>query len=264
MKKIIAIITFAFLASCSTLPKEKAITKDVVHAIKAEALLGYEYAQMAENTYKPYNTFTLPKSILNVENVDSDWSGLAYSIFHRKESGELKEVILSFRGTENNWVWFKDWIAGNILGLQNNRGLNVYKELRKHTPSNTPITVIGHSLGGAIALHISLREDNVKTFVFNTSSRFTRGEALDNERHSYAEYADVNKILRVFAIDPKWKHSIYSCTFGNPIKNHAQDDLAACLTFCASKTEDNSGALESIKNNPLYFKDTNISERACI
>ncbi len=264
MKKLLALVVFTFLASCSTLPKEKAVTKDVESAIKAEALLGYEYAQMAENTYKPYDTFTLPENILTLENVDSDWSGLAYSTFHRKEDGKLKEVILSFRGTENNWVWFKDWIFGNIIGLQNNRGLKIYKQLRKNTPSDVPITVIGHSLGGAIALHISLREENVKTFVFNTSSRFTRGKALDNERHSYAEYADVNKILRVFAIAPKWTHSIYSCTFGNPIKNHAQDDLAACLTFCASKTKDNAAALESIKNNPLYFKDTKISERACI
>ena len=263
MKRLILLLFF-LLIGCSSLPKEKAETENVTEKIKAEALLGYEYSQMTENTYKPHDTFILPADITNPINVDSDGYGFAYSIFHRTKNGELSEVILSFRGTENNSEWYKDWILGNVFSLQNDIGLNEYKKLREATPPNIPITVIGHSLGGAIALHVSLREDEVTAYVFNTSSRFTRGKAIDNERHSYAEYAEANKILRVFTIAPKWTHSIYSCTFGSPIKNHAQDNLAACLTFCASKISGNAKAVDSIKDNPKLFKDNKMSELACI
>ncbi|MDF3126418.1 hypothetical protein [Rheinheimera sp. 1928-s] len=246
------------MAGCSFLPKEKASTDNIPEKLRAAAIVGYEYAQMAENTYKPHATFTLPVSISNPKNEDNDRYGLAYSVFHRMDSGSLSEVILSFRGTEG----LQDWIFGNIFAMQNDRGLAVYRDLRKTTPSNIPITVIGHSLGGAIALHVSLREENVNTFVFNTSSRFTRGNALNSERHSYSEYAEVNKILRVFTIDPKWTHSIYSCTFGHPVKNHAQDKLAACLTACAAQRDEN--AKQSVANNSKIFDGNSVFDRACM
>lgn len=256
-------LLFICLAGCTSLPEEKEELDDVPAKLRAEALLGYEYAQMAENTYKPHDTYDLPAGISNENHVDNDWSGLAYSIFHRVENDQLREVILSFRGTENNLVWFKDWIIGNILGVQNIRGLKVYEQLREDTPPSVPITVIGHSLGGGIALHISLRKEQVKTFVFNTSSRFTRGRALDNERHSYAEYGEANKILRVFTIDPKWTHSIFSCTYGDPLTNHSQVNLAACMTICASQIDTQGRALESINDNPKIFANSEMGDLAC-
>ncbi|WP_156035423.1 hypothetical protein [Microbulbifer sp. HZ11] len=256
MKKVILPILF-LIAGCSSLPKEKANTVNIQERLQAAAILGYEYSQMAENTYKPNNTFALPANIVSYKNQDNDKYGLAYSIFHRVDGDATSEVILSFRGTEG----VQDWIFGNILAVQNDRGLSVYRELRKATPHNIPITVIGHSLGGAIALHISLREEGVNTFVFNTSSRFTRGNAAHSERHSYSEYAEVNKVLRISTIDPKWTHSIYSCTFGNPIKNHSQVKLAACLTACASQKDES--AKISVENNPNIFEGDSVFEGAC-
>jgi hypothetical protein len=256
MKKVIPLLVGLIIAGCSSLPEQKANTDNITDDLRKAAVIGYEYSQMAENTYTPHNTFQLPAGIFNIKNVDNDDYGLAYSIFHRQKDGQVSEVILSLRGTEG----IKDWIFGNIFAVQNDRGLDVYKELRNKTSSSVPITVIGHSLGGAIALHISLRE-SVDTFVFNTSSRFTRGNAASSNRHSYSEYAEVNKILRTVTIDPKWTHSIYSCTFGNPIKNHAQVKLSACLTACASQID--QGAKQSISDNPDVFKGNNVFENTC-
>ncbi|EAW30189.1 hypothetical protein GP2143_01560 [marine gamma proteobacterium HTCC2143] len=258
-KYLFLTIVISFIVGCSSNPpKESADTENIQKKLRAEAEMGYLYSQMAENTYKPHSTFSLPKNIMNTLNKDNDGYGFAYSTFNRYKGSELVEIVLSFRGTDQFW----DWPIGNVLALQNNRGLAVYRELRDATPNDIPITVIGHSLGGAIALHVSLREENVQTFVFNTSSRFTRGNAAENDRHSYSEYAEANKILRTFAIDPKWVHSIYSCTYGNPLTNHSQAKLSACLTACAA--QELPEARQSVQNNPKIFGAGEIFDLACM
>lgn len=246
-KDFFVLILSAALLGCSSVPMNKADKDDLERRLQNSANIGFIYAQIAENTYYPHNTFKFPQNIENVENIGNDGFGFAYSIFNVKDNGHVKEVVLSFRGTDQ----IRDWPIGNILALQNSRGLNAYKKLREETPENIPVAVVGHSLGGAIALHVSLREPNVKTFVFNTSSRFTRGKALDNERYSYSEYGEANKILRTFTIDPKWTHTIVGCTLGGPLKNHAQDKLAVCLTKKAS--QELPDAKMSMTLNPNIF-----------
>lgn len=252
------------LSGCTLLQQDKPTGEEIGKKLRIEALSGYEYALMAENAYWPNNVFSLPAYIKSEpsSHYDNDDIGLAYSLFKRVDGYETTEIIIAFRGTENDRDFWNDWWYGNILAKQNHRGLEVFRDYRKKYP-DTDITVVGHSLGGAIALHISLREENVKTFVFNTSSRFTRGnDPKDNDRHSYSEYADVNKVLRATAINPRWEHNIYSCTYGNPIKNHKMAPLAACLVVCASYLDPIKPKMV-MEKNPDFFKDNIITGRAC-
>jgi len=229
MRLIVVSMLLLGTTACSLLYRNPPLPNE--QSIQA-AVESWQYAQMAANTYKPHRTFKLPPTIKHVRHVDNDNIGFAYSVFERVSDGTVTEVILSFRGTDN----FMDWPLGNIAPLQNRAGYRVYHSLREETPDETPITVIGHSLGGAIAQHVSLRKPNANAFVFNTSTRFYRGsDPQSNEILMLSEYGDANAPLRWFSIAPKSRSNIVSCTIGDPFTNHAMATLAACLTIFAQE-----------------------------
>lgn len=255
--RLLAVLLFALaLGGCAALNGDT--RREEVFDPSPAAKVGYLYAQLAENVYLPHSTFKLPPELELVQQEENDATGFAYSVFHRKDGARLAEVILAFRGTEtpkDGWgATIQDWFLGNLLQQQNEKGRLVYERLRlAHPDRSLPITVTGHSLGGAIALHVSLRSEGAKAVVFNTSSAFTRGAALDNERLSFSDYGEPAKILRASTIAPKWVHVIANCTEGfDPLKNHSQARLAACLTRLAAEAGDAS-AQRSMELNAAIF-----------
>ncbi|MEP0176939.1 MAG: hypothetical protein ABJH28_15900 [Paraglaciecola sp.] len=252
MKYLLVVFFLAVMTSCGSTVSTKHSLTDCEHPsgwckeIRETAQSSFIFAQIAANTYEPTPLFTLPNQYSLIEFKDNDPIGFAYSIYENKNTNT---VIISFRGTEN----MKDWWYGNILASQNKSGLNLFDKLREKYSDDTNFIVTGHSLGGAIALEVSLKRSNVDAYVFNTSPRFSsKGYNISNKRVSIVEYGEALKILRAPSIEASQKYTSIGCSSGWPISQHEQSKLAACLTQIAAIHSDL--AKESLKNNNLEFK----------
>lgn len=213
----------------------------------------WEYAQLANDTYDDEEKFAaLPEGITQVSNTGNDDNGLAYAIFDRTQKGQLAERIIAFRGTEFS---FDDWFAGNISGRQNDLGLETYLKVRKELDEaghpDVPISVAGHSLGGAIAAHIALRTDHVSSFAFNQSPRFRIPEiAADSQRLAVTERGEALGGVRDLFRDAPQDMLVINCRpKGAPWKDHSIRKLSECLTWIAAY--DDPAALASVRANGI-------------
>lgn len=216
--------------------------------IRASAVATYRYAQLAANAYMDEAaSFTLPGGYVLARSVPNDDVGFAANVYERRSAGSLQEVILAFRGTENHDA--RDWIHGNIGRQQATRARALYEETRSRYPG-VPVSVTGHSLGGALATQLSLEDPKLDTYVFNTSPRFRATQTPhDNTRHSVVEAGEVNKVLRIFGREPTQLYTSIDCSKGGPLGQHAQVRLAACLTRIAAL--ESHEARESLEANKL-------------
>ena len=200
--------------------------------VRTAAVEAFAYAQIAANAYRngPYD---VGPDFKWIDGADNDGRGFAYTVYEYRPGGRLHSVVLGFRGTETT---FSDWIVGNLLGLQNARGLAVFDRLRATYGPDIDIVVAGHSLGGGIATHVSLRRARAPAFVFNTSPRFSaRGPVPDNPRLSIVEYGEWLKAARIFGREPTQRYISIGCTRGaDPIRQHGIRLLADCLTRIAA------------------------------
>jgi len=204
---------------------------------RAMAIESWEYAQLSNNTYADEEAFpVLPAGIVERFNSGNDDYGYAYAVYDRMEGARLVEVILAYRGTEAS---LDDWIKGNFSGAHNPRGLATYDQLRRQLDEaghpEVPITVTGHSLGGGIATYVSLREDNARAYVFNTSPRFDLPEEPRmNRRIAVTERGEALRALRQLAEIPPVDIFVVNCRpGGNLFRDHSVRRLAECLTWIA-------------------------------
>jgi hypothetical protein len=241
----------AAIAACSSTATTKQELTGCDHPskwckeIRDTAQESFIFAQMAANTYGKSPQFKLPVGYSLITEQDNDSIGFAYSIY---KDNKTNTVIISFRGTEG----IKDWWYGNFLASQNDSGLNLYDKLKNEYSSDTQFIVIGHSLGGAIALEVSLKRENVDAYVFNTSPRFSAdGYNIANKRVSIVEYGEVLKALRAPSREASQTYSSIGCSSGGPLSQHEQAKLATCLTQIAATQSDL--AKESLKDNGIKY-----------
>jgi len=142
---------------------------------KAVASKAIPFTIMANNVYrepKDKPVYSLPGWTV-VERRESD-SGLALEELHKIVDKKVVEVAVVYKGTDAPSL--KDWKTNWFEPKQYAEAQAHFKELLNETELNgVPITVAGHSLGGGIALNVSLRhsttERPIRTFTFNTSPR---------------------------------------------------------------------------------------------
>ncbi len=204
------------------------------------ALESYEYAQLSQNAYEPdHETYAvLHPDIAMRALVPNDEYGFAYAVFDRLENGQLTEVILAFRGTEfGSW---DDWWHGNIGTLQRERGVQLYHQVRDQLDdagwSDVPISVTGHSLGGAIAAEVSLRNSDVKMRIFNSSPHFsdTMNPAA-GDRMAISERGEFLQLLRRAKNFPGQDSFILDCNPGDSsFADHKMRRLGDCLIWIAA------------------------------
>lgn len=156
------------------------------------------YAMFANNSYvetskRPH--FELPHgwSLNESLGVDDKKSGLHYEVWeHRALRLFVDEVVVAFRGTEDA----RDWEHGNL-------GSKQYGLLDATFPCVLAnyylarITAVGHSLGGGLALHCSLKRPGVSAFGFNPSTHVhQRHKLLENPREIAEERGDPLAVQR--------------------------------------------------------------------
>ena len=227
---------------------------------RAAAEESWQYAQLSNNVYRDEEELPHPpggfEPALNTPAEHA--GGYAYIVYDRYAPGgdgekTLAERVIAFRGTEMDS--FEDWVFGNIGAQYNDRGWDTYAEQRKMLDEqgldDVPITLTGHSLGGAIAAYVALRESRARSYAFNQSPRFTAPEEPTRTRRlAVSERGEALRGLPtgggVFLQDTL----VINCRpRGAPWKDHSIRKLAECLTWIAAY--DDPAALASVEMNAI-------------
>jgi len=151
----------------------------------------YLYALMSSNAYTDKGQYAIP-GWTRVARFEST-SGLALDEWVRDGSSPRQKVV-AFRGTED----LKDWQANLALvePWQHREAYEHIADLRRSEP-HTLLTATGHSLGGALALNMSQRFENMPAYVFNSSPRaFFASEGARNQRTVVWETGELLNVFR--------------------------------------------------------------------
>ncbi len=244
----LAIMGAGALGACTSVSPDGMQARSACHALPGGwcdftaqmARDAYHYAPLAQNAYEPdHETYArLPDGIAMRLQVPNDKYGFAYAIFDRTENGQLTEVIIAFRGTE--FGDFNDWRHGNIGTTQRMLGVQLYHMLRGQLNEagmvDTPISVTGHSLGGAIAAQVSLENEGVKLRVFNASPHFA--DIMDPppaDRMAISERGELLQLARRSKNFPGHDAFILDCNPGaSSVIDHKMRPLGDCLIWIAA------------------------------
>jgi pimeloyl-ACP methyl ester carboxylesterase len=187
--------------------------------------------------------------------------GFNYTVYDKRTAaGALERRVIAFRGTDSKQL--ADWVYGNLGNTQRDQGIELYAQERRKLDDeggkSVPITVTGHSLGGAIAIQVSLENPGVDAYVFNTSPRYTLLPPNTNQRVAIAERGDILEVLRNRSMPTRQDMLIINChpTEGR-VASHAIRDLAECVTWIAAK--DDAGARASVATNKLLQPEGEVS-----
>ncbi|WP_374405052.1 hypothetical protein [Pelagerythrobacter sp.] len=221
----------------------------------------WQYAQLSNDVYRDEEKFPHPTGdyVMAPDTPAKHEAGYAYIVYDRYApdagGGEkrLAERVIAYRGTEMNS--FQDWVLGNIGAQYNDRGWDTYAEQRKMLDEQgldaVPITLTGHSLGGAIAAYVALREPRARSYAFNQSPRFSvPEEPTRNRRVAVSERGEALRGLPagggVFLQDML----VLNCRpNGAPWKDHSVRKLSECLTWIAAYGDPQ--ALASVRENAI-------------
>lgn len=215
----------------------QSITTDVARKVAA-------YAMLSSNSYHKDDRVRFAVEKLGWIQVDWEGnpttdptklhplSGLAYDIFEKEGSNE---AVFAFRGTDNR----EDYLTANLavppLNFQYRQARKEFgRYLNQNSHKNAFVT--GHSLGGGLALSVSVHH-GVTAITFDSSPRifdglgdlhepaervvvFEGGEILQKFREHWRKVAEVVE-----------KRNIYQCNFKFPdgVSKHRSDYLALGL-----------------------------------
>ena len=225
----------------------------------------FVHAAMANNTYrapveKP--VFSIP-GWYRVQSLQSR-SGLLVDVYADASSlVESQKMVVAYRGTDAASA--RDW--RNNLALreppQYREAYGHLKALKAEYP-DVKVVATGHSLGGGIALNMSMRFRGVDAVVFNPSPRIHFGSTsstLDNYRASIYEVGEMLDLVtgpwtrlrlpsnvkygnynfldyRALSISPLPEHGIYELTRGLLLVALTRGDSSAKEMFAANIDRD--------------------------
>ncbi len=200
------------------------------------------YAMLSSNSYHSEDRVRFEVEKLGWVQVDGEGnptpeptkthplSGLAYDIFEKQGSNE---VVFAFRGTDSKIDYLTANLAVPPFNFQYRQARKEFGQyLQQH--SNKNVVVTGHSLGGGLALSVSVHH-GVAAITFDPSPRIFDGLGdLHEPAERIVVYED-GEILQVFR--KNWRKvsevvrqkDIYRCSFNFAGSQHRSDYLALGL-----------------------------------
>jgi hypothetical protein len=240
----------------------KVWTNDSDSVVQAKE--NFKYAMMANNSYR-HDKDTIFYEIpgwTQVSRMESD-SGLALDVYKRLKKGKVVELAVVYEGT--NFSHLNDWKFNFALIPPNQ-----YIEARSHLEAlkarypGVPITAVGHSLGGGLALNMSMLFDGVNAVGFNASPRAFWGNenpSNSNQRiYNYESGEILTSISRAYMrarlSDAQMKRVRYNfLDFTNltqPIHEHSMYYISRGLILVAIKGGSTEAAKAFVKNFNLH------------
>ncbi|NME72797.1 Mbeg1-like protein [Flammeovirga aprica] len=205
----------------------------------------WPYAQLSLNVYEDSDSLNISNLYTVAEKFEYRAQGFNAILYKHTQE---KEYVLAFRGTDEGI----DFKYGNnpISQKQNETGLKVFDHVVKLIGDGNKIIVTGHSLGGGIAMGVSLNRSNVSCYSFNGSPVFKKKNKLGkgNIRHSIVEYGDPLKIVKMLGREATQTYTSVNLTPGTK-KQHSIKNLAIGITQIAAITS--TEAIESLKMNNI-------------
>jgi outer membrane protein OmpA-like peptidoglycan-associated protein len=251
MKRILFPLLFALLTS-HVMAKDEAISYEPPALTPEVAARYVVHAMIASNSYHKSDRVKFPVETLGWIQVDLDGkptdrptkvmkSGLAYDIFAKENT---HEIIFAFRGTDS---FLSDGIWANFavppLNVQYKQARRELAEYLKRHPDKK-VTVTGHSLGGGLALCMSVRY-GVDAVVFDSSPRIFDGlgdKHLPATRVMVYQRGEILEKVRKFwmklfeAVSPE---NIYTASFDfGKANRHRSDQLARGLLDLGETADD--------------------------
>lgn len=254
MKKLIGFLTLIYLtlSSLSQASETMTFTKDLANEIAIYAMMASNaYVNDKSKTHFPIEALGWKKVDLEGNPVAEDknsytsttWiekflSNLQFDIW---EDTKSNRTIIAFKGTDEPLDIFTNINLSpiSIPHLCAKKLVKIY--LDSHTDRTLSLT--GHSLGGSLALSVSLRK-GIDTIIFNSSPRAHDGRKNSNEpAYRLAVFQEGDTLQNIRKWYPKFLAKIkpeqivethFNYLDGNP---HRSDLLAEGILSCATKPD---------------------------
>lgn len=225
-----------------TCPADPGEVLNTPGCIRATAALGYEYAVLAALAYEPKASPDLapPPGVVEVEACTEPACdgalGYQYRVFHRVRDGQVVEKIIAYRGTDGKGDW-----SANLFGRKDQNRAALATFLKVRGDGNIPVSVTGDSLGGALAVQVSLCHPVHRRVALDASPRFYKrlcpgGLALPRPADASTKlllFSETGEILgptRWLGRNPDQLATRVNCIGGeNTISQHDVRRLAACM-----------------------------------
>lgn len=224
------------------------IGKDYDQGYYQTANESWLYAMMAANAYGKAGegSFQLPEQVKE-RAFYAPGRGLQAKLYAIEGSGdEIQTLVIAFRGTTSPL----DWLFGNLLNSQYQLADQLVAAIRKQYPG-TELIATGHSLGGGLALHVSLVFDDTKAYAFNPSYKvLSPPEPKINRRVVVGEKGDILALQRKIWLQPSTEvtNPAYNCTLVN---EHDITLLTRCLLHIAATGNDTAKLSLAQNRSPL-------------
>lgn len=197
------------------------------------------YAMLASNSYHDEKKRHFPVEKAGWILVDRDgdptdeptkesrFSGFAYDIY---EEQATNKSVIAFRGTDSK----QDWLTSNLAVPFSIPYKQAGKAVRRYLKNNASrnLVVVGHSLGGGMALSTSVRY-GVPAITFDPSPRIFDGIGDHHEAAMRVVIYQKGEILN--AVRERWSkikeavnpEDVYECTYDFKGENPHKSDILA-------------------------------------
>jgi len=236
----------------------------------------YIYALIASNTYRTNMEFLI---ISSDENSNFDYKkhyrskyGFAADLYESSN-----EIVISYRGTDDaaDTLYINNF-TDNIVPAQYLSANKLAEDIISKNSTNKKITVVGHSMGGGLALQTAIKH-GLHAVVFNSSFKVWLSPEDDISNASWVEINDKHdmtsmyskayeKIVRFNDMNENVKRKVITVDFMNEIpiaytkkssRDHSIYYLARGMLLVASRK--NQTAREILNYN-VRCNDTKISD----
>lgn len=205
----------------------------------------FDLAMLANNAYEdPKSIFVVPE--WKLFKAYRSRTGLDMHVYGDTENiDSSNKIAFAFAGTEG----LSDWKSNFSFTEPNQykQAMEIVDNILSKNPK-AEVYAVGHSLGGAIAINMSLREPRIQAVVFNPSHRvfFNKTTKTEDGRHPVI-FTERGEVLNLFLPILKMRlgnaeivnlNSLNHRWYKQVVEEHSMYDLARAILHVALVNED--------------------------